>query len=546
MKAVRIKGVTIGEGLPKVIVPVFGYTAGEIAETIARLKFDRFDILEWRADYLPFASDIPLLLKTLGDVRNACGEKPLLFTFRTSAEGGKQQIEPEEYLKMNLAVARSGLVDAIDIESFTGNISVKELTRAIRGFGCAVFGSRHDFSKTPGREEILEILKKIRESDADVLKAAFMPRNKADVLEVLFAGAEAEKRFPDKPLALISMSEEGIVSRICGGFFGSSVTYASSGSSSAPGQIPLDPMRQVLSAIYGQGGEQTGEKKPIGGKTSLYCLLGSPVAHSVSPLMHNESFRLLDIDSRYLAFDVTRDKLSTAVEGLKSIGACGWNLTMPLKNDMAKLCDTLTPEAELCGSVNTVINIGGKLTGTSTDGSGWVRGAREAGCDIPGKRMTILGLGGAGRSILARCAMDGADEIDVFKRKNQNWDEAYDFVERVAERTGRAVRLIDFDDEERLKDSVSRSDILINTTPVGMRSSPGCPLRETGCFRPGMFVADTIYEPRETELLLKAEKAGAKTMNGESMLLYQGALAFRFWTGKEMPVREIKKMIFHS
>lgn len=170
------------------------------------------------------------------------------------------------------------------------------------------------------------------------------------------------------------------------------------------------------------------ENLEITGRTGLLRLLGSPVRHSVSSQMHNEAFRLLGLDYRYMAFDVTPDALRTAVDGLRAFGALGWNLTMPLKTAMAPLCDELTISAELCGAVNTVVNRDGRLTGTTTDGLGWVLSAKAAGHDITGKHLTILGAGGAGSSVLAQCALDGADGIDVFKRRNDTWDGAAAFA----------------------------------------------------------------------------------------------------------------------
>ena len=282
----------------------------------------------------------------------------------------------------------------------------------------------------------------------------------------------------------------------------------------------------------------------ITGNTGLLCLLGAPVRHSISPEMHNEAFRLLDLDYRYMAFEATKDTLQTAVEGLKTFGALGWNLTMPLKTAMVPLCDELTLNAELCGAVNTVVNRDGKLVGTTTDGLGWVLSARAAGHEIRGKHLTVLGAGGAGSSVLAECAVEGAAEIDVFKRKNAGWDDVKRFLERTEEKTGCRMRIRDMEDLDTLRFCLAGSDILLNGTPVGMKNTPGCLIPDESFFHPGLVVSDMIYEPRETELLKMARRAGLQTFNGMYMLLYQGAAAFRFWTGQEMPVEEVKKKYF--
>ena len=284
--------------------------------------------------------------------------------------------------------------------------------------------------------------------------------------------------------------------------------------------------------------------KAITGHTGLYCLLGSPVAHSASPQMHNEAFRLLGVDARYLAFDVTQETLRTAVDGLRAMGARGWNLTMPCKTAMAPLCDELTPVARLCGAVNTVANRGGRLVGTTTDGLGWVLSAKEAGVGVAGKRIVQLGCGGAGTSILAQCAVDGAAAIDVFKRKNASWDDTRVFAERVKAETSCQVVLHDIEDKTELRACIAEADVLLNTTSVGMRGAGGCLIPDASYLHAGLAVSDIIYEPRETELLRMAREAGCRTVGGMYMLLWQGAAAFEFWTGRKMPVGEIRAKYF--
>ena len=157
----------------------------------------------------------------------------------------------------------------------------------------------------------------------------------------------------------------------------------------------------------------------ITGHTVLCGLLGSPVSHSISPMMHNEAFKQLGLDYVYLAFDVDTDNLKTALEGLRAIGIRGLNVTMPCKNLMTKLVDKLTPAAQLTGAVNTVINDNGVLTGHTTDGIGYMLAAKDAGFDLTGKKMTLLGAGGAATSVLVQAALDGLAEINVFNIKDQ-------------------------------------------------------------------------------------------------------------------------------
>lgn len=282
----------------------------------------------------------------------------------------------------------------------------------------------------------------------------------------------------------------------------------------------------------------------VTGHTGLLCLLGNPVKHSISPAIHNEACRLLDLDYSYLAFNVNPLHLESAVLGLKTIGARGWNVTMPDKNDMAMLTDELSPAARICGAVNTVVNDGGRLTGHTTDGIGYMRCAQVASCDPIGRRVVQLGAGGAGTAILVQMAMDGAESIAVFNARDSFWSRAEGIVRTLNQVTHCQVKLYDINDKTKLKQCLTDASLLLNTTPVGMSRIPGCLIPSPSYFHEGLTVSDVIYEPRETELLRMAREAGLPTFNGLHMLLYQGAASFALWTGKEMPVEEIRKKFF--
>lgn len=283
----------------------------------------------------------------------------------------------------------------------------------------------------------------------------------------------------------------------------------------------------------------------ITGTTMLTGLLGSPVAHSLSPLMHNESFRLLGLDYAYLCFDVGTDRLKEAVEGLRAMGARGWNLTMPDKNLMCQLADHLSPAAEISGAVNTVVNENGVLTGHTTDGIGYMRAAKEAGFDLPGKVMTLLGGGGAATAILVQAALDGMKEIRVFNRKSPSFDRLLSIAGQLNERTTCKVSVHPLEDTEDLRASIDTSEILTNGTSLGMAPNiDTCPIPDASFLRPELIVSDVIYNPRQTKLLKMAEEIGCPFFNGLYMLLYQGAAAFELWTGQEMPVEHIKAKYF--
>ncbi len=283
----------------------------------------------------------------------------------------------------------------------------------------------------------------------------------------------------------------------------------------------------------------------ITGHTKLTGLLGSPVAHSISPMMHNEAFNQLGLDYVYLCFDVGTDGLKTAVNGLKQIGIRGFNCTMPDKNLMCELADELSPAASMIGAVNTVVNENGRLIGHNTDGIGYMQAVRDAGHNIIGKTMTLLGAGGAATAISVQAALDGVANINIFSIRDQFFDRAQKTVDLINSNTNCHAALYDLADDSELRKSIAASDILTNGTSVGMAPNiDNCIITDKNIFHNNLIVSDVIYNPEETKLLSMAKASGCQVFNGLYMLLYQGAEAFKIWTGKDMPVDIIKEKYF--
>ncbi len=284
----------------------------------------------------------------------------------------------------------------------------------------------------------------------------------------------------------------------------------------------------------------------ITGHTRMICLLGSPVAHSLSPQMHNLSFETLGLDYRYLAFDIQPAQLPSVVEAFRAMKVRGMNLTMPLKNDIVPLCDRLSPAAEISGAVNTVVfEDDGSISGHTTDGAGFLRALEEEKIDWKGKKLTLFGTGGAGTAILVQAALDGAAEVSVFSRFTSRFiDRTRRVVQQLNERTHCRVQLYDYEDG-RIRQELGDSALLVNASNVGMAPhTEDCLVREKDWLPDGLAVTDVIYNPRETRLLQLARERGLKTMNGMYMLLYQGAASFRLWTGEEMPTALVKDKYF--
>ncbi len=252
MKTVRLGNVEVGAGAPKVIAPIVADTAEGIAAKGKELAGCSLDVVEWRVDFYRDALDISKVLDTLKALRAALGGIPILFTFRTKKEGGGKAISMEQYTALNKAVAECG-ADAVDVEIFSGDDVVRENVANIHAAGKVVVGSNHEFLATPAKADIIYRLRKAQDLGADLPKIAVMPQTKADVLTLLSATEEMSRCYADRPILTMSMSGAGVISRLCGEVFGSAMTFGAVGQVSAPGQIDVRELSQVLDIIHRAG-----------------------------------------------------------------------------------------------------------------------------------------------------------------------------------------------------------------------------------------------------------------------------------------------------
>lgn len=277
-------------------------------------------------------------------------------------------------------------------------------------------------------------------------------------------------------------------------------------------------------------------------------LIGSPVGHSGSPAMHNYGFELLGLDYAYLAFDIPREKAGEALQAAKTFRVRGLNVTMPLKQAVLEHLDEQTPAVKLIGACNTIVEEEGRWVGYNTDGVGYVRSLADRGVEMAGKRMVLLGAGGAGTALLVQCALSGAAEIAIFNRRGPSFDRAQETACTLAEQApGCRVEVCDLAERALLEEKIAGCDILANATNVGMAPrEEECLLKRFEILRPGMVVTDAVYNPRETVLLREARQRGCVTVDGKAMLLWQGVEAFRLFTGREMPVQQVREKFFQD
>lgn len=248
-KSIKIGNLTLGEGIPKICVPIVGETREEVLQSAEMVTEHRPDIIEWRMDYLPNALQMEETAALLKELKILCREIPLLATFRTKKEGGCRKISEKDYMDLYVQILETHLADAIDVEAFFAEDILKYLSGKAHEYGAKVIASNHDFTATPPRQEIENRLRFMQEAGADVAKIAVMPRNQADVLTLL-AATEAVTAEEKIPVISMAMGKMGMVSRLLGENFGSCLTFAMVGKASAPGQIPIRQLRTFLEMIH--------------------------------------------------------------------------------------------------------------------------------------------------------------------------------------------------------------------------------------------------------------------------------------------------------
>ncbi|MCI8599883.1 MAG: type I 3-dehydroquinate dehydratase [Lachnospiraceae bacterium] len=253
MNIVKVRNLLIGEGRPKICIPITGRTKEEILLQTEVVKKSRPDLVEWRADWYGDARIEEKQREALESLKEALGELPLLVTFRTKQEGGQQKIDRDEYETFLRQILGSGLADLLDVELFMGEDLMERIVTAAHENGVAVVASSHDFLKTPPRQEILKRLLRMQELGADLLKIALMPCDPGDVLTLLEATWEMKKNYAKQPLITMSMGSMGVISRISGETFGSALTFGAAGQASAPGQIDARKLKEVLESLHTAG-----------------------------------------------------------------------------------------------------------------------------------------------------------------------------------------------------------------------------------------------------------------------------------------------------
>ena len=277
----------------------------------------------------------------------------------------------------------------------------------------------------------------------------------------------------------------------------------------------------------------------VSGRTRICGVIGDPVEHTMSPVMHNAAFEKMGLDYWYVPFRVKKEELAKAIQGMKALNIRGLNVTIPHKVAVIPFLDKLDPLVEMIGAVNTVVNDNGVLCGYNTDATGFLQALLEKGIKPKGKNAVILGAGGASRAISFILAERGANLVVLNRQLELDW--AVELTGRISEIFRKEVKALELD-EENLAMVLEKADILVNATSVGISPDIENTPVAAHLLKSGLVVFDVVYNPLKTRLLSEAERAGAETLlGGLDMLVWQGALAFEKWTGLKAPVGIMKR-----
>lgn len=249
-RIIEVGNLKIGEGIPKICVPIVGATKEDIIKIAELIKKSEADFVEWRADFFEDINQWKKVEATLQELKFLLENKPILFTIRTLKEGGNLNISSNEYFKLNSNVIKSGLADLIDIEYCADKNTVKSLINEAKKFNVITIISNHDFERTPDKDEIINRLCEMQKLNGDMVKIAVMAKEKRDVLILMEATEEVSRVHADRPIITMSMSSLGIISRVTGEIFGSDVTFGTVGEQSAPGQMPVEKVKMLLELLH--------------------------------------------------------------------------------------------------------------------------------------------------------------------------------------------------------------------------------------------------------------------------------------------------------
>ncbi len=483
-----------------ICIPITARSAEDaISEMIPASK--HADIVELRIDYIPELQNALICIEKSLKSKT----KPVIITNRPEREGGKFNGSEQDRLHLLQKAIELG-ADYVDVEYD----SIQQITRRDSS---KIIISHHNFKQTP--HNLSKIYNDICQQKPDIVKIVTYANDITDNIRIFELLKSAKV-----PTISFCMGESGYISRILTGKFGGVLTFASleKGKESAPGQLTADE----LSKIY--------HFKEINRETKLYGVIGNPVSHSMSPAIHNVAFSEKELNNIYVPLNIA--DIDTFMRKYKKINFQGFSVTIPHKESVLPFLDDLDHTARKIGAINTIVNRNGKLIGYNTDCMAAVMGLecslKETGEKLNNKKISIIGAGGAARAIAFGLKEKGCD-ITIFNRTIKRAEKLSHDVQ---------CRFESFEEIHKLD-----SDILINTTSIGMFPDVNQTPVPQNILKEGMIVFDAVYNPMETRLLREANENGCHTVNGLSMFINQAAEQFRLWTNIDPPIGLMSKVV---
>lgn len=491
-----------------ICIPVIANTVDDVLRDMAEAS-QFADIIELRLDYIK-NPDLKRILKRR--------TKPVIVTNRPTREGGKFDGSEEERIAL-LKLAIQLQADFIDVEHDSIQHINRDTEPRVPASKTKLIVSYHNFRETPG--DLTDIYQKLNHCGADIVKIVTYANTITDNIKIYRLLQQAQA-----PLISFCMGEYGIISRILYKRFGSYLTFSSlqKGKESAPGQINIHELFHVYRALR--------QEKD----TAIYGLIGNPISHSISPIIHNTLFREMNLNSIYVPFKV--DNIADFIREFRELDIKGYSVTIPHKESVVNHLNAIDPMAKKIGAVNTIVNKDGQLIGYNTDCKAAIQALEDIiqvsatgiknDC-LKGRLVTLLGAGGVARAIAFGLQERGA-QITIVNRN-------YERAQSLAQDVGCISR--EFDNLPGIK-----TDILINATPVGMFPVVSETPIDKDRLKPNMIVFDTIYNPIETRLLREAKTQGCKIVGGLPMFINQAAAQFELWTGVTPPPELIRKIAY--
>ncbi len=277
-------------------------------------------------------------------------------------------------------------------------------------------------------------------------------------------------------------------------------------------------------------------------KTKVLCIIGDPIEHSMSVTMHNAAMQNIGLDYVYVAFNVLQNDLSNAISGIRSLKIKGASVTIPHKISVMKYLDKIEPMAENIGAINTIKNEDGILIGRNTDGEGFLKSIKESGYNLKNKKIVLFGAGGGARA----CAFYLAKEVGGITIINRSNTKMNDLISKLQSKSEIPIKGINLSKSGDIKKEIKESDMLVNTTPVGMTPNVNESPVKQSWLHPNLFVVDIIYSPIQTNLLQEASSIGCNVLSGVDMFVNQGIIAFKWWTGVSPDKKLMKQVVLEK